>query len=90
MPALLRSYSSAMSPRRPADDVRSAHDPDDDDLVRDVNEWARRPPGDAGAPAPAAPAALRDDEVVCRRCRLVVPRRTPDGVVQLLCDDCRW
>lgn len=84
-----------MSPRRQrADDLRSAFDPDDDDLVRDVHERARRrrppDPSMADPRAPTPPRPRGDDEVVCRRCRLVVPRRAPDGVVQLLCDDCRW
>lgn len=76
--------------RQRADDLRSVFDLDDDDLVRDVHEQARRRRGDTEPPAPLAPRPLGSDEVVCRRCRLVAPRRTPDGVVQLLCDDCRW
>jgi hypothetical protein len=71
------------------DDLRSGYDRDDDDLVRDVHEHLRRP-GRTEPPGLVPPVPQRDDEVVCRSCRLVVRRREPSGVALLICDDCRW
>jgi len=71
------------------DDLRSGHDPDDDDLVRDLHERRRRA-ALGEAPEPQPPAPVRDDETVCRSCNLVVRRRDPQGVPLLVCDDCRW
>lgn len=79
-----------MSRRRGTDDLRSWYDPDDDDLVREAAERTRRRSGGTEPPGLTPPAPLRDDEVVCRRCHLVVRRTVPAGATQLLCDDCRW
>lgn len=74
---------------RQLDDLRSTYDPDDDDVVRDA---AAVPPprGDGEATRLAPPVPVRDGEVVCRSCRLVVRRALPAGVDLLVCDDCRW
>ena len=71
------------------DDLRSTYDRDDDELVRDACEAAPELRG-AASPPIEPPAPLRDDEVICRSCRLAVRRRDPVGVVLLICDDCRW
>ncbi len=75
---------------RQLDDLRSTYDPDDDDVVRDAATI--RPPasgdGEAARFAPLVP--VREGEVVCRSCRLVVRSALPAGVDLLVCDDCRW
>lgn len=76
---------------RGVDDLRSGYDPDDDDRVRVAHERRRRWSGQAEPPALEAPRPLSTDEVVCRRCHLVVKApRHPAGLPLLACDDCRW
>ncbi|MPZ89251.1 MAG: hypothetical protein GEU81_14525 [Nitriliruptorales bacterium] len=72
------------------DDLQSWYDPDDDELVRLAHDRAKRRGGDDEPPRFLPPQPLREDEVICRSCRLAVRRRIPDGVPLLVCDDCRW
>lgn len=72
------------------DDLRAGYDPDDDDLVRERLDHARRRSGgDNQLPElhPALPA--RNDEILCRSCRLYVRREFFGDAVLLICRDCR-
>jgi len=72
------------------DDLRSTYDPDDDDVVRDAAALPPPATGDGEATRLAAPRPVRNGEVVCRSCHLVVASALPPGVDLLVCDDCRW
>lgn len=71
--------------RPQVDDLRSDFDRDDDEVVRDALP-ARSPEEGVDRVAPVVP--LRDDEVVCRTCRLVVRRGDLGDAILLVCPDC--
>lgn len=87
---MARTDGPTRTRHRRADDVSAADETNDDDVGREVDRVTRRAEARTGDPLAPPFNPLRADEVVCRRCRLVVRRRLPDGVPLLVCDDCRW
>lgn len=73
--------------RAAMDDLRAGFDRDDDDLVRDALDRLSRRGGTEHTEI-EAPPPRRDDEIVCRSCRLVVRGRKLGDAALLVCDDC--
>lgn len=78
-----RARRSGHQPR--VDDLRSDFDRDDDEAVRDAFPTRS---ADEGVDRVGPVVPLREDEVVCRTCRLVVRRGDLGDAILLVCPDC--